>query len=967
MENEIIGKFKKYCRPQIADVLRAIRLDKVYEKAKGDYIYYTDENGAEIKVTDFLGGYGANLFGHNHPDLVAKAQSILGNDTPFNSQASIRGNAALLCEKLDSMLFERTQNHFVTTLASTGTEATEAAIKHAELSHQNRIGAMLEDLRKKLVILKKQYVDGILNISPDFIPSIESTLGARYNNDFSSLLGSIYEYNCKAFSRAPYFLSLRRAFHGKTTGSVQLTYNEDYRKAFSRIAIEVLFIEPGYSEELDNAIDKTVISYYWPEVNSQGNIYLAEKKYVNVTAMFIEPLQGEGGIHVIQPEFLAYCREICTKHNIPLIFDEIQCGMGRAGTFLFSEHSGVIADYYLLSKSLGGGLSKIAAMMVKDTLYVNEFGLIHSSTFCEDEYSSGIALEALRLLQDDPDILVNCREKGDFLKSGLLKLKDEFPDVIKDVRGVGLMLGIELNSLSNFKSNALSMLSDQGLLSYTIAGYMLNEHCIRIAPTMSQNATIRLEPSAFISDAECERLLKAFHRVCEIIHKQNVYELTKYIAGLATPGSTHEIKDYHQEFIPYIKPKNARKVAFIVHIIQPQHLSLFDEGFTPFSREQCVEYIDRLYKIVDPWLFQRITVKSATGELVNLNVIGLFIDSMLIAKHMMSFDIKPIHDKLEKCVEVAVADGCQAIGFGGFTSIVTNNCESIITDSIAVTTGNALTVAMGLEAMYIAAGKEKIDLSKSCFAGIGATGNICSIYSEIIAEKVPRIILIGRPGKTDRLKSVASAIYSAAFTQILNYISHLPGKIGSEPSEALQGVAEVIYETNSVRNILNSYTKIDSIGNYLFDSLGSELGDKTPVVITSDYSCLKEANLIVSASNTPQPVIFPEMLGEGPIIINDIAVPDDVDESVRQRRNDVTVFSGGLVKTPFNPDFIINGMPVEPGLMYACMGETLLLGLTDVSSHYSYGRINRIQVKKIMKIANLHGFTMGMFKTERSF
>ncbi len=131
------------------------------------------------------------------------------------------------------------------------------------------------------------------------------------------------------------------------------------------------------------------------------------KIYVNVSGIFVEPIQGEGGIHILSKDFLEFCRRTASEHEIPLIFDEIQCGMGRTGTFTYSEQTGVIADYYLFSKSLGGGLSKISALLIKDTLYEEDFGFIHTLTFAEDDHSSALALTDLNLLERNESLYQN--------------------------------------------------------------------------------------------------------------------------------------------------------------------------------------------------------------------------------------------------------------------------------------------------------------------------------------------------------------------------------------------------------------------------------------------------------------------------------------------------------------------------------------------------------------------------------
>ncbi|MCZ9338376.1 aminotransferase class III-fold pyridoxal phosphate-dependent enzyme, partial [Streptomyces sp. TRM76130] len=123
-----------------------------------------------------------------------------------------------------------------------------------------------------------------------------------------------------------------------------------------------------------------------------------------------------------------------------LVFDEIQCGMARTGTFLASESSGVVADYYVFSKSLGGGLAKVSALLVTADRYVPEFGRHHTSTFADDDFSSRIATAAVRLALDWRERI---GDVGALLRRRLDEVAARWPDTVAEVRGRGLLLGVE--------------------------------------------------------------------------------------------------------------------------------------------------------------------------------------------------------------------------------------------------------------------------------------------------------------------------------------------------------------------------------------------------------------------------------------------------------------------------------------------------------------------------------------------
>jgi predicted amino acid dehydrogenase len=649
---------------------------------------------------------------------------------------------------------------------------------------------------------------------------------------------------------------------------------------------------------------------------------------------------------------------------VPLIFDEIQCGMGRTGTFLFSEQLEVTADYYALSKSLGGGLSKIAALLVNTELYEEEFSMIHSSTFAEDDHSASIAIKALDMLERNKgELYKKCTERGEQLLDGLHSIRAKYPSVIKAIRGKGLMLGIEFHKQDDTDSRTFKMLSTQHLLGYVIAGYLLHEHRIRVAPTLSSTATIRLEPSAFISENDCDTLLKALERMCEIMHKKNTYEFLKFMVGAERYNAYATIKNYRiEQRNGNVSGENTsaiRKVAFLGHFIEAAHMKLWDNGFSDFSTAQLEELAEKLYELVDPVLSDESIITSATGDQVSLSFIGLIFTSNIITRHLKKADLSVLLSKIDLALELAKSLNCKVVGFGGYSSIITGNCKDVITDSLALTTGNSLTVAMGIEAMYTAVEKADIDMETSCFAAIGAAGNIASIYSEMIAKSIPRVILIGNSERAAKTIKVAETIYQSALVEIL--------ECNIADKACLKGVAKAILNTKTIQQILGQSESLAINNPTLYERFQLELGEKAPVIVTSDYTYLKEANLILGASNAPYPVIFADMLGQHKVVICDIAVPGDVDESVTEKCKNVFLIKGGLVKLPLNPDFTIGGVPLNKGEAFACMSETVLMGLSGINEDYSIGSIHKNQVNRIMQIAKIHGFQLGRMKTGASF
>jgi predicted amino acid dehydrogenase len=132
--------------------------------------------------------------------------------------------------------------------------------------------------------------------------------------------------------------------------------------------------------------------------------------------------------------------------------------------------------------------------------------------------------------------------------------------------------------------------------------------------------------------------------------------------------------------------------------------------------------------------------------------------------------------------------------------------------------------------------------------------------------------------------------------------------------------------------------------------------------VTDDLYALRGCNLIAAASNSPEPLICAEHLSDGPVVVCDVAVPADVSPDVCVERPLTTVMRGGLVKLPHNPDFVIAGLDLEPGYAYACMAETLLMGLEGAKEPVSFGPIKPEGVQWGLEAARKHGFTLGKFE-----
>lgn len=213
-------------------------------------------------------------------------------------------------------------------------------------------------------------------------------------------------------------ITMQKSFHGRTLAAVTATGQAKYQEGFSPLPSGFKHVPFNDWNALAATVtDKTI-------------------------AIMLEPIQGEGGIHVADMEYLRKIRALCDEKDILLAFDEVQTGMGRCGEMFAFKHFGVKPDLMMLAKALGGGLP-IGALVVREGITDTLKPGMHASTFGGSPLVCKASLGVFEAIKSDK-MLANAKKMGAYLKAELLKLKDEF-DCIADVRGVGLMIGVELS------------------------------------------------------------------------------------------------------------------------------------------------------------------------------------------------------------------------------------------------------------------------------------------------------------------------------------------------------------------------------------------------------------------------------------------------------------------------------------------------------------------------------------------
>ncbi len=935
--------FGAHLRPYLAKLLAAIGLDVAYTRGEGDHLFYRDDAGRERAVLDMLGGYGVALFGHNNPELVGRAREVLDARRPFASQASARPYAGLLGARLAALVGRGTGQGYVVTLANSGTEAVEAAIKHAELERLERVQAFFDHQRRTLSAIRLGQRTGEARVDDALLAEVARLLDVPAIEDLDELEFHLTRHNQRALAGETYHLAVRGSFHGKSSGALKLTHSPDFRRPWHGLGLAVHFVPRGDEEALRREVADAEVTCYALRLDAAGGVAVEARPWSRLVSCIAEPIQGEGGIHELPAPFLAALRRAADRAGAPLVLDEIQSGMGRTGTFLASEPAGVAGDYYLLSKALGGGLAKLAALLVRRDRYVEEFGYLHTSTFADDDFSAAIGLGALDLVtRDDGALMRECRAKGDYLLGRLRDLQGRYPRVIREVRGRGLLLGVELAPQGDSASNLLRVTSEQHLLGGLVSGYLLHEEGVRVAWTLSANNTIRLEPSAYIPYRDLDRFVESFARAVDALARADAHLLARSVAG-HRPGPADErprppVASRQPRQPPGSQPV-ARRVACLCHFIEAEDLLRWDPALAPLSAAACSRLLARTDAVLDPFVADERVVLGPTGERVALVMVALPWTSEQIMARIRGGDLAAVRAKIEAAVELARRLGCTLAGFAGYTSIATDNCRSLVEHRIGLTTGNSLTAAAALDATHQVAGELGIAAEVARLGVVGALGNIGRVLAEVEAERVASMLLVGRQGGERRLLRLADELYAQAWARLRQ------GADGSGIARALRTACGAPRPGDTPS------------GAALRERVERELGPRAPVQIATDLASLRACDVVFAASNSPQPILGPEHVGDHPAVICDVAVPTDVRPELAWARPNARMLKGGIVRLPEGQDFAIPGMALPEGQSYACVAEVILLGIAGIGEHFSYGALSAQRVRQIGALARHHGFT----------
>jgi ornithine--oxo-acid transaminase len=310
------------------------------------------------------------------------------------------------------------------------------------------------------------------------------------------------------------------AFHGLTYGALSLNGDDVFRRGFEPLIPDCVCVPFNDLAALEKVLSTR-----------------------RIAAFVVEPIQGKGVI-IPDEDYLRGVQDLCRRYDTLFVADEIQTGLGRTGKFLAIEHYGVEPDMVLLAKALSGGHVPVGAVMMRKAIFSKVFdrmdrAVVHGSTFSKNDLAMAAGIATLAVIENER-IIENAAQKGERLLRELSALQGKY-ELLKNVRGKGLMLGVEFGSPSSLKLKAswtMIETASKGLFCQLITIPLLKDHKILTQVAGHASHTIKLLPTLTIDDSDCDWIVRSFDKVIADSHSGGaVWSLGKTLVQHAMKAS----------------------------------------------------------------------------------------------------------------------------------------------------------------------------------------------------------------------------------------------------------------------------------------------------------------------------------------------------------------------------------------------------------------------------------------------
>ena len=481
-------------------------------------------------------------------------------------------------------------------------------------------------------------------------------------------------------------LSTWNGFHGKTLGALSATGKPLYQKDFAAPA-------PGFD--------------YVPFGDLAALEARLEAEAGEIAAFIVEPIQGEGGV-VVPPEgYIDGVIALCRKYGVLSILDEIQTGLGRTGALFACAEGDEVPDMLLLAKALGGGMMPIGACIVRAEAWDDRFGRLHSSTFANNNLACTVADATLdKLLADDAALIGQVRENGARFRAQLEALQARYPEVIREVRGRGYMVGLEFHSFdAQSHSATMAFSSLNGGVTALISSHLLNVHGLLTAPLFNESHVMRLQPPLIASCDELDRVIVALETVCDILARRDYAALVRHLVREAPGAPTEPVATGEPGPSRQVVAPEPGRFAFLIHYTEEEDIFRSDPSFRQFDDVELSNWQDWVKRLGPGYARAIPNITSKTGATAE----GMILSVPMLPRDMQGRGRASATAMIKGAVDMAVQDGTTRVGLGAFTSIVTRGGDTVTGRGAPITSGNTLTTVAAVKGIQNVARRTGLD------------------------------------------------------------------------------------------------------------------------------------------------------------------------------------------------------------------------------------------------------------------
>lgn len=375
-------------------------------------------------------------------------------------------------------------------------------VHNAGHNHPAIISALKDELKKSGPVMLQS---NVAELAGELAERLCKMAGGQLSKVFFASSGSEGVETAIKFARAYTgrvgLLSCEGAFHGLTCGALSLMNGDYWRQDFGPLLLQTVSVPLGDLAALER--------------------HLATRQYA---AFFVEPIQAEGGIRVPHENYLGNAQELCRHYGTLLVADEVQTGMFRTGPFLASHHFGITPDVVILAKALSGGLVPVSAVLMSDKVHQSVFSslkraIVHASTFSENSLSMRAGLATLDVLQADK-LGERAIEQGEELKRQLAEALAGY-EMVKEIRGKGLLLGIEFTSPQRLTLRlpfqAFARIHP-AMFGQILVMRLFRDHGMLTQICGNDFMVLKVAPPLMISSSQICEFVSAIRQVVELAH-----------------------------------------------------------------------------------------------------------------------------------------------------------------------------------------------------------------------------------------------------------------------------------------------------------------------------------------------------------------------------------------------------------------------------------------------------------------